>query len=97
MGDKLNGRQPATDDGRPLARGELRALDQSVRKALMKATDRATRFHLEDVRDQIAKILDPKFVAPAAPIAFLPTFGLDGLVECWPDYIIRRESASPSN
>ena len=89
MGDKLNGRQPATDDGRPLARGELRALDQSVRRALAKAADRATRFHLEDVRDQIARILDPKFVAPTPPIAF-PIFGLDALVECWPDYIIRR-------
>ena len=65
MGDKLNGRQPATDDGRPLARGELRALDQSVRNALVKAADRATRFHLEDVRDQIARMLDPKFVPPS--------------------------------
>jgi len=92
MGDKLNGRQPATDDGRPLARGELRALDGSVRRALLKATDRATRFHLEDVRDQIARILDPKFVAPAAPAAAGPTPALDGVVECWPDYIIRRGS-----
>jgi hypothetical protein len=90
MGDKLNGRQPATDDGRPLARGELRALDQSVRNALMKVADRATRFHLEDVRDQIAKMLDPKFVAPVSVTPGVLVLGLDGL-ECWPDYSIRRQ------
>lgn len=90
MSDKLNGRVPATDDSRPLARGELRALDQSVRRSLIKASDRTTRLHLEDVRDQIAKILDPKFVAPAAPAAGGPggQAGLDG-EECWPDYIVR--------
>jgi hypothetical protein len=103
MADKLNGRFPAADDGRPLARGELRALDQAVRAALPKTTDRATRFHLEDVRDQIAKILDPKFVPPAAPAGFPVIFGVDDVFRvddatlCFPDYIIRRPSDSSLN
>jgi hypothetical protein len=95
MGDKVNGRQ-ATDEGRPLSRGELRALAQSVRVAITKAADRETRFHLEDVRDQIAKILDPKFAPPPAPAGPLQVLGLDGFehvdpTRCWPDYIIRAE------
>ena len=32
------------------------------------ATDRATRPHLEDIKDQIAKVLDPK-IAPASGAA----------------------------
>jgi hypothetical protein len=95
MSDKINGRQ-ATDEGRPLARGELRTLQQSVRAAAAKAADRETRFHLEDVRDQIAKILDPRFAPPTTPAGGpLAIPGLDGFdgfdtdSRCWPDYIIR--------
>ena len=38
------------------------------RGAMMHTTDRPTRLHLEDSKDQIAKALDPKFAAvtPAA-------------------------------
>jgi len=97
MGDKLNGRAAATDDQRPFVRGELRALNADVAKALVRTTDRATRMHLEDVRDQIAKILDPKFAAPAPSTAttLFGRLGLDGdeqqeeLLGCWPDYSIR--------
>jgi len=102
MSDKINGRQ-AADESRPLARGELRALAQSVRGAIAKAPDRETRFHLEDVRDQIAKILDPKFAPPATPAGPVVVLGLDGVenVEnanrCWPDYIIRAEGPTSSN
>jgi hypothetical protein len=35
---------------------------------MAKTTDHETRAHLEASRDEIAKILDPKF-APAAPAA----------------------------
>jgi hypothetical protein len=90
MSDKVNGRQAGTDEGRPLARGELRELQQSVRGALGKATGRETRYYLEDVRDQIAKILDPKFAVSApAPVAPVPVPGLHDEAGCWPDYIIR--------
>jgi hypothetical protein len=97
MGDRVNGRQ-ATDEGRPLSRGELRALAQSVRNAITRAADRETRFHLEDVRDQIAKILDPKFAPPPAPAGPFQVLGIDGFehvdpATCWPDYIIRGDDA----
>jgi hypothetical protein len=44
------------------------------------------------VRDQIARILDPKFAPPTAPQNPLIIFGLDGSDEaagCWLDYAIR--------
>jgi hypothetical protein len=98
MNEKLNARNAPTDDTRGLVRSELRAVDAAARRALVKAADRATRAHLEDVRDQIAKILDPKFVAPAAA-AGAGGPGRPGVDEldalavdtCWPDYAIRLE------
>lgn len=83
MADKLNGRQPVTDDSRPFIRGELRALDAALAAALVRATDYATRLHLQDARDQIAKALDPKFAppAPTAPTGF--PFGGNGLLDWW--------------
>jgi hypothetical protein len=96
MSEKLNGRTAAADDSRALIRSELRTLDGNAKTALLKTTDRATKAHLEDVRDQIAKILDPKFAAPAAAAAVGGQGrGLDELEiadeSCWPDYAIRRE------
>jgi hypothetical protein len=41
-------------------RSELQTLDASLRAALPRAANRETRAHLEDARDQIEKILDPK-------------------------------------
>jgi hypothetical protein len=89
MGDKLNGRQVSTGDGRLLARGELRAIDVAARAAIARAVDNTTRMHLQDVRDQIAKILDPRFAPPASPAAVTPIPGLDGQEGCWLDYAIR--------
>jgi hypothetical protein len=104
LDDKLNGRAAVSDDQRPFLRGELRTLNGDVTKALARTTDRATRMHLEDVRDEIARILDPKF-APPAPAA--PTVGgafgrgleeeeydytqerRTGMAYCWPDYTRR--------
>jgi hypothetical protein len=98
MGDRLNGRTAASDDQRAHMRGELRALSQQIARALQRTTDRTTRLHLEDARDQIARALDPKFAPqqPAATVA-LP-FGRPGADDsfdqseqtCWPDYIIHR-------
>ncbi len=99
MGDKLNGRTPVTDDQRPFIRGELKSLNADATKALVRTTDRATRMHLEDVKDQIAKILDPKFVAPAPTTTGAPfVIGRGGaeseeefgeMLKCWPDYSLR--------
>ena len=89
LAEKLNGRAPVTDDTRGLVRSELRSLSADVTKALAKTTDRATRAHLDDVKDQIAKILDPKFVPPAPAANPLAQFGRgfeDGFqAGCWQD------------
>ena len=67
--------------------------------AVYPRTDRTSRLHLEDARDQIAKALDPKFAPPAPAGPTLP-FGfpfMDDMMNvdqeplvCWPDYVIRR-------
>ncbi len=69
LSEKLNGRAPVTDEQRPFLRGELRSLNQMIARALPHATERTTRLHLEDAKDQIAKALDPKFAAPAPAAA----------------------------
>ncbi len=63
---QLNGRRPAGGDARPFLRGELRALDRTIGAAVARVSDRATRLHLEDVRDTIARTLAPPAAAPAA-------------------------------
>ncbi len=94
MAGKISGRAPATDDARALARVELQTLSQEIAAAMAKATDRTTKAHLGDSRDQIAKALDPKFAPPAPATGGGPGFpGLDdndpSQQGCWPDYIIR--------
>jgi hypothetical protein len=92
--DKLNGRQPATTDGRPLARAQLRTIDAQARLALARAVDRTTRAHLQDVRDQIARILDPRGGTAPRPPALRPgilTQALDAPEPgqgCWVDFAI---------
>jgi hypothetical protein len=106
LNEKLNGRAPVTDEQRPFLRGELRSLNQMIARAMLHATDRATRLHLEDSKDQIAKALDPKFAAPAPTAAAqLQQGGRRGFDElpdgydpsdpnaplfCWPDYAVKR-------
>ena len=89
----------SSGDEKPLYRAELKALDAALAAALPKAADAATRAHLEGARDQIAKILDPRFAPPASSApAGMRIFGLEGSVSadgegltCWPDYVIRPE------
>jgi hypothetical protein len=50
----------STSDIRAVFRAEIRALDNDLRVAQGKAADAVTRAHIEDARDRIAKILDPK-------------------------------------
>ena len=86
-------------DERPLYRAELKSLNVSLGAALAKTTDRASKAHIEAARDQIAKILDPKFAASnPAGTGTLRVFGADTepffaspeeLNTCWPDYVIR--------
>ncbi|HKG78646.1 MAG TPA: zinc-dependent metalloprotease [Pyrinomonadaceae bacterium] len=98
---KLNVRPSVTDDYRALIKAELRDLSAAIGVAMPRATDRQTRAHLADARDQIAKALDPRFAVPAAPAPLNP-FGFDDEVkfnstaledfdprDCWPDYAVR--------
>jgi hypothetical protein len=104
MSTKLNVRPSVTDDYRALIKAELRDLSTAIGAAMARATDRQTRAHLADARDQIAKALDPKFAPPAgAPPTGFP-FGIDDAIQfnsdpgsienfswtdCWPDYAVR--------
>ena len=58
--DRIRARDTAPGDARALFKGELRALDREIRAALARKPERMTALHLEDVRDQIARALDPK-------------------------------------
>ena len=96
LSNKLNVRPSVTDDYRALIKAELRDLSAAIGTVSARATDRQTRAHLADARDQIAKALDPKFAAPA-PAAPANPFGFDDefnfenfdSLDCWPDYAIR--------
>jgi hypothetical protein len=90
MSTRLNGAQRANDDQRPMFRGELKTIAADAGAALARTTDRDTRLHLDDLRDQIAKILDPKYqlANPApAPAIVIPLSGRDDIF-CWTDYAI---------
>jgi Met-zincin/Domain of unknown function (DUF5117)/Domain of unknown function (DUF5118) len=103
LSNKLNMRPAVTDDYRALIKAELRDLSAAINVAMPRATDRQTRAHLADARDQIAKALDPKFAPPASPLPTFTVFGFDDEFnssssttledfdprDCWPDYAIR--------
>ncbi len=93
MSTRLNGALRANDDQRPMFRGELKTIAADAGAAMARTTDRDTRLHLEDLRDQIAKILDPKYqqVNPTpGPAIALPLSGTEDSY-CWTDYAIRVE------
>ncbi len=74
----------AQDDQRGAVRAELKSL-QSHLSAKLPTAKGASRAHLEDLKDQITKILDPKFTTPSAG-GGAPS-GRAGVKEedtCWP-------------
>jgi hypothetical protein len=98
LSDRVNGRQAAADDARAFFRGELKTLDGEIARAQSRTTDRETRWHLDDIRTQIARALDPSVQVPAAPGATARPTTLDDLFDvtigpesCWPDYSIRKQ------
>ena len=88
---ELAGLFTTSGEERPLYRAELRSLNASIAAAIAKTTDRETKAHLEGARDQIAKILDPKFAQAQVNGAAVIRIGIDGFDPgvCWPDYVIR--------
>ena len=94
LSTKLNGRPAVTDEYRALIKQELRDLSAAIATATPRASDRQTRAHLADARDQIAKALDPKFAPPApATTTFRFPFGVENEfgfnLDCWTDYAVR--------
>jgi len=90
LSERLNGATPAAGDQRPLFRGELRTIQGEVSRAMAKTADSMTRLHLEDLRDQIAKALDPKFLVPTPATAVRSPFSRgEDEPGCWPDLVIR--------
>jgi hypothetical protein len=97
LSERVNGRQAAADDARAFFRGELKTLGEEIVPTQLRVADRETRLHLDDVRTQIARALDPAVQAPAAPATTRPTT-LDDLFDvtvapdsCWPDYAIKTK------
>ena len=72
--------------------GELRSLDQSLKKALAKTGDTATRYHLEDARDRVDVILNPEKSGSGSGAESFDGLWLESAEEagvCWPDLIIK--------
>lgn len=81
-------------DERAYYRAELREIRRMAADAVAKASDPSTRVHLEAVRDQIDKILDPNSsTAASAPSVNFAAVELLKLyldpTSCWPDYEIK--------
>jgi hypothetical protein len=57
---QLVGPARVTSDVRSLFRSELRTVQTEARAAIPRATNRETRAHLEDIRDQIEQLLNPR-------------------------------------
>jgi hypothetical protein len=88
---ELAGALGTSGDEKPFYRAELRTVNAKIAGAIDKAADRETRAHLEGARDQIARILDPKFNqngAGAAPIIRVALDGVSATETCWPDYVV---------
>jgi hypothetical protein len=75
-------------DEKPFYRAELKSLNAAIGAALAKTSDRETRAHLDAARDQIAKILDPKFAPTGGTSGVTIRIGIDAPNTCWPDYVI---------
>ena len=62
---RLNSASPPPEV-RSLLRGELRTLRADIVRTLPAVTDRLSRLHLEDARDQIDEVLDPRAMRDSA-------------------------------
>jgi hypothetical protein len=83
----------SSGDERAYYRAELRALNASVTAAIPRAADRATRIHLEGVRDQIGKILNPEGNSAPAGVNRQALEFLELMMDptaCWVDYTIKK-------
>ena len=58
-GGRGGGAAAGTADIRPILKAEMKALDAQIAASISKTTDRMTKAHLEDARDQIKDMLYP--------------------------------------
>jgi hypothetical protein len=94
LSSRVNGAQAQSDDARAFFRGELKTLDTDLGSVLGRQLDRATTLHLQDIRTQIARALDPTVLSTPAG-ARSTTDADDSLFDvtspgeaCWPDYVV---------
>ena len=88
---ELAGLFASSGDEKPFYREELRSLSAQLSGALANTTDRQTRAHLDAARDQISRILDPKFAPAGNAGGAVIRLGFDGADRpemCWQDYVI---------
>ena len=90
VGLRLNGEDAQWDDLGAFLRGQLRTLDGGVASAQERAVDDVTRYHLADVRDQIAALLDSEdrradLVSDAADGLAPDPFNPYTVLGCWVD------------
>lgn len=80
-------------DERAFYRAELRAISAAAASAAARATDKATKYHLEGIRDHIGKILDPDAGASRPNAINQQAMELLELylnpTSCWPDYVVK--------
>ena len=69
------------DDFRPMVRAELQAILAQAGARVAGTRDKATRAHLEDLKAQITRILDPKLALPPA----MPLAPSHAEPACWPE------------
>jgi Met-zincin/Domain of unknown function (DUF5117)/Domain of unknown function (DUF5118) len=96
LSTRINGAQAQSDDARAFFRGELKTLDTDLSTALGRQLDRETSLHLQDVRTQIARALDPTVQATAGAARTATELSDDALFDvtssselCWPDYVVK--------
>jgi hypothetical protein len=99
LSNRVNGSQAQSDDARAFFRGELKTLDNDLAAALPRQPDRATQLHIEDVRMQIARALDPSVQASSPGARASTELADDSAFDvttpsdiCWPDYAIVPKS-----
>jgi hypothetical protein len=81
LDNRLNGTAEPSGEVRALLKGELRTLRTQIVAAIPAATDRGTRLHLEDSRDAIDEILDPRAMRTRGATAAAPAGARGGIAD----------------
>ncbi len=98
LSSRINGDQAQSDDVRAFFRGELKTLDDDLAAVVARVQwpNRATALHVQDLRVQIARALDPTVKAATAAgrvgTEIQDEFDVSrGGDACWIDYAVRAK------